>query len=151
MELKSPISRRFLNNLVLLFLRFRHNYTTMFPLDLSTIMYMQWRVFFQDHVPQRWEVYNLWIFIIQGYTFHFAFSCTSICLRAIYRKYIVLGATRYKLFEVGARAKLLQLFGEVGQIIPVPLSRFIHFLNVDNRVCITLQDRISQITQVFVV
>ena len=132
------------NNFVLLFLRFWNHYTAVFPLNLSRILYMQWCVVFQDHVPQRCEVYNLLIFIIQSYTLHFAFSCAFSCLGLKYRKCIVFGATRYKLFDVGARTKLLQLFCQVAQIIPCfNFWGFIHILKVDNRVSIAVQDRLS--------
>ena len=46
------------DNIVLLCLRFRHNYTTVFPFDLLWIVYMYRCGIFQNHVPQVGEVYN---------------------------------------------------------------------------------------------
>ena len=52
-------------------------------------------------------------------------------------------ATRYKLLNEGARAKLLQLICEVAQITPcMYFWGFIYILNVDYRVGVTVQDRL---------
>jgi len=63
------------------------------------------------------------------------------------QKCIIFGAALYKLFNVGARAKLLQLICDVAHIMPCfNFWGFIHIMNVDNRVCITIQDSLFLLT-----
>ena len=47
------------DNLVLIYFRFRHNDTTVFPLGLLRIVYMYRGRVFQNHVPQCGEFYYL--------------------------------------------------------------------------------------------
>jgi len=112
---------------------------------------MQRCVVFQNHLHQTSKVSRLLIFIIQDYTLYFTFCCTFSCREAKDRECIVFGATRYKLFYVGARDKILQLICDFTHIIPCfHFCAFVSFLNVDYRVCITVQRRLAQLTQVLI-
>ena len=110
----------------------------------------RWSVF-QNHIPQSSEVYTLGILIVQGYILHFTLCCMFSGRGAKYRKRIVFRVTRYKLLNEGARAVIVQLISEVAQIILCfDVWGLIILPNKDDRVCITVQHRLPQITQILV-
>ena len=139
------------DKIALLCFRLPNHYTTMFPFDLTRIVYMHLPGVFQNHIPQRWKVYNLCIFMIQGFIFHFTLCCTFSVRGSKYRVNIVLWTTRYKFFNKVARAVLLQLICVVTHIIPCfEFSGVFMFLNKDDRFCMSMQNRLPQITQILV-
>ena len=106
---------------------------------------------FQNRITQCGEVYNIWIFDIKVYTLHLSFGLTFSCREAENKKHIILRSTRHKFFNKRARTKLLQIVCEVTKIITCSHFRGnVYILNEDNTVCITVQDRLPQFTQVLV-
>jgi hypothetical protein len=110
---------------------------------------MYWRVVFQNHFPESSEVHNLWIFIIQSHSLHFTFRFTLPGRGSKGREGIVFRATRDKLFDIEACAKLLQPIREVAQIIAcldfiiVPF-----FVKVNNWASIAIQHKFPQCPQI---
>lgn len=133
------------DKILLLCLRLRNHHTTMFPFDLSGIIYMHRRGVCQNRILQGGKVFNLWILIVEGYTLFFNFGC----------KFSGRGAQTPSLYS--HPLQILRLIRK----IPSPthpwgrandflfsLFRVIFLLNQDDRICITVQTRLPQRTQV---
>ena len=105
---------------------------------------------FEKHISQCCKFYNLWNLIIQGYTLYFTLSCNFSSWGTKYRESEVLRTTRQKFFNKGVGA-VLQLICNVTQIIPCfDFWRVVIFLNKDDHVCVTILNRLLQLTQILV-
>jgi hypothetical protein len=69
--------------------RFRHYNTTMYSFHLFWVVEMQWCAVLQNHHPDRINVHNLWIFIIEGNAFNFTCSWPFSCGVWNDRKFII--------------------------------------------------------------
>jgi hypothetical protein len=122
----------------------------MLPFDLSGVVEVNRLIIFQNHFPEGSKVHRLLIFIVQGYALHFTFHRALSRRGAKDRECVAFSATRDKLFNVGASAKL-QLICEVAQIVAcLHFAGLTYFTNVNDRICVAVQHRLARSSQALV-